>query len=256
MGDRGRLMPVLNAPGAVQMAIDRWLLAQQAQGQSPPVLRFYTWSEPTISLGFHQRRYPVAWDQLQWGDRPVPLVRRPTGGRAVLHGGDLSYAVVMADGGDRRGAYCRICRALIAGWWALGVGLRFGTGRSRGIHDQANCFALATDADLVLDTSGDKLIGSAQVWHKQTVLQHGSMVLHPDRALHQTVFGTVPPAIALPPVTPTEIITALSAAASEQWGLDWQVEPLSDREWAAIHAQEPAMAWQHSIAPGPTTVNP
>jgi lipoate-protein ligase A len=256
MGDRWRLIPVLDAPGGVQMAIDRWLFEQQAHGAIPPTLRFYTWSEPTISLGFHQRRYPAAWDALQWGDRPVPLVRRPTGGRAVLHGGDLSYAVVSAQLGSRRDAYCHICRFLIAGWRDLGVALRFGQGRSTGLRDQANCFALATDADLVVETSGHKLIGSAQVWQRQTVLQHGSMALMPDRALHETVFGLVPPAIALPPVTQTDIISALSAAAAAQLGAEWVVEPLSDREWAAIQAWEPTLRLDASISPGSATANP
>ncbi|HEY9649888.1 MAG TPA: lipoate--protein ligase family protein, partial [Coleofasciculaceae cyanobacterium] len=78
------------------MAIDQWLLEQHRIGNHPPVVRFYTWASPTISLGYHQRRWPVFWQQLTWQGIPLDLVRRPTGGRAVLHQGDLTYMVVTS----------------------------------------------------------------------------------------------------------------------------------------------------------------
>ena len=67
------------------MAIDRWLLQQHRAGKMPSTLRFYTWSPAAISLGYHQRDYPSFWEQLTWKGQPLDMVRRPTGGRAVLH---------------------------------------------------------------------------------------------------------------------------------------------------------------------------
>jgi len=236
---RWRSIPLLNAPGVVQMAIDRWLFEQHDRGLMPPVLRFYTWSEPTISLGFHQRRYPEAWDRLTWRGTPVPLVRRPTGGRAVLHGGDLTYAVIGSELGGRREAYCRLCQFLVAGWRSLGLPLQFGQARSTELRTQANCFALATGADLVYsgdEASIDKFIGSAQYWHGSTVLQHGSMAIAPDRDLYQAVFGREPPRLPVPPLPLPQIVEALTAAAGATLNIDLETQPLSDREWADIQA--------------------
>jgi lipoate---protein ligase len=170
------------------MALDQWLFEQCASGQHPPVLRFYTWSPPAISLGKNQHRWPQHWQQLVWQQQPVALVRRPSGGRAVLHQGDLTYLLVVDQSGNRRQAYRSLCEFLIQGWQALGVTLDFG-GAGRGYLEQPNCFAIATDADLVRP-EGTKLIGSAQAWRGTTVLQHGSMRLQPDLELYAQVFGT------------------------------------------------------------------
>jgi len=77
----------MEAPGRIQMAIDHWLLEQHKLGLLPSTLRFYTWSPPAISLGYHQSNWPEYWQQLTWQGAPLQLVRRPTGGRAVLHQG-------------------------------------------------------------------------------------------------------------------------------------------------------------------------
>ena len=189
-----RLIPLLAASGTHQMAIDRWLLDQHYRGHHPPTLRFYTWSPIAISLGYHQQQWPIAWETLTWQGQAVDLVRRPTGGRAVLHQGDLTYAVVVGshdlrcdDNRDRCQAYCYLCEFLIRGWQTLGVELAYGTA-GRGYHQHTNCFDLATAADLVL-ANGHKFIGSAQLRRGQSLLQHGSIRLNPDPALWTTVFG-------------------------------------------------------------------
>ncbi|MGB8701903.1 MAG: lipoate--protein ligase family protein, partial [Thermosynechococcaceae cyanobacterium] len=183
-----RLIPLHSGPGQVQMAIDQWLFDQCRLGLHMPVLRFYTWSPAAISLGHHQREWPAAWEDLTWQGKPFDLVRRPTGGRAVLHAGDLTYSIVLPNqSGHRRQTYEAICGFLIRGWRSLGVTLEFGTA-GRGYHRQANCFASATAADLV-GVQGEKFIGSAQLWQGQTVLQHGSMQLQTDPDLWNQVFG-------------------------------------------------------------------
>lgn len=212
------------------MALDCWLLHQHA-----PALRFYTWSPPAVSLGYHQQRWPEHWQHLSWQGHPVDLVRRPTGGRAVLHQGDLTYAIALCGlPPNRMQTYQKICEFLIQGWRSLGVELHYGTAQ-RGYQQQTNCFALATGADLVL-ADGTKFIGSAQVWRQGTVLQHGSIRLAPDPALFTQVFGTE---LELPQDLPaaasvSTIITALSEAACQCFEVDLQVQPLTSVEWQAV----------------------
>lgn len=227
-----RLIPLLAASGTIQMAIDRWLLQQHRQGKHPPTLRFYTWSPPAISLGYHQRRYPPDWHQLQWQGTPLDIVRRPSGGRAVLHQGDLTYmAVTSGLPGSRVEVYQRICQFLIDGWQALGVELHYGSAGG-GYIRQPNCFATATPADLV-DRQGHKFIGSAQLRQGNAILQHGSMGLFPDPSLWTRVFpGTAPPQRREERVR--EAVTALTAAASQCFGVELVRQPLSEREWEAI----------------------
>lgn len=221
--------------GQMQMAIDRWLLQQHILGQIPPILRFYTWSNPTISLGYHQQHYPDRWQSLVWHDRPVDIVKRPTGGRGVLHQGDLTYALIGSGFvGKRVAVYQQICQFLIDGWRSIGIDLSYGTAGSGYIHNP-NCFGTATSADLIC-ADGYKLIGSAQLIKSSAILQHGSMRINPDVELFELVFGET---ISLPPKTIMEltidrIIDALTDAAQTHFQVNFDVRPLSDREWSQI----------------------
>lgn len=233
-----RLIPLLNASGKVQMAIDRWLLEQHQSGH-PPALRFYTWSPAAISLGYHQHKYPEHWQHLVWQGEKVDLVRRPTGGRAVLHQGDLTYAVVTSElVGTRVQVYEKICEFLIQGWRSLNVQLHYGTA-GRGYIHNPNCFGTATGADLVLP-DGTKFIGSAQLRRGGAILQHGSIRLQPDTELFAEVFGTESFTPVQLPHKPhiEKIIAALIAAAEDCFDMHLEVQPLSPSEWEAILAQQ------------------
>jgi lipoate-protein ligase A len=230
-----RLLPFFEASGVQQMAIDRWLLRQHREGNSPPILRFYTWLPAAISLGYHQRNYPDFWRNLIWQGKPLDIVRRPTGGRAVLHQGDLTYSVVTSGiKGKQIQVYAKICQFLLEGWRSLGVELHYGSG-GRGYIRQPNCFGMTTAADLV-DACGNKLIGSAQLRQGDGVLQHGSIQLSPDPQLFYQVFGEFPP----PAFTGMEsglrekAIAALTEAASSCFNAEFVVQPLSASEWQAI----------------------
>ena len=224
------------------MAIDQWLLEQHQAGKHPPALRFYTWESPTISLGYHQRRWSQSWQQLTWQEKPIHLVRRPTGGRAVLHQGDLTYMVVMSGlTGKRLDAYQAICEFLIQGWRSLGIELHYGSA-GRGYIHNPNCFGTATGADLV-SAENYKLIGSAQLRRGNAILQHGSMRLEPDSQLFKQVFGeeALPP-IHLPiaqrgDVLIQTVVDALANAAAACFGVQLVKKPLLDQEWQAILAQ-------------------
>lgn len=237
-----RLIPLLQAPGSVQMALDQWLLEQHRLGLHPPTLRFYTWFPPAISLGYHQRAWPRFWQELVWDDTPVELVRRPTGGRAVLHQGDLTYMVVTSGlPGTRMASYRYLCEFLIRGWRSLGLTLHSGRVRQE-YANNPNCFGIATGADLVLP-NGAKFIGSAQLRRGKAILQHGSMRLNPDLELLSRVFPTAGPLqspfcpIQLEQPSFDRITEALVAAARDCFGVRFVNQPLSESEWQTILAQ-------------------
>jgi lipoate---protein ligase len=236
-----RLIPPIETTGQMQMSIDRWLLQQHILGQIPPTLRFYTWLHPTISLGYHQRYYPEHWQSLVWHDRPIDLVKRPTGGRGVLHQGDLTYAFIGSGFvGKRAEVYQQICQFLIDGWRSIGIDLQYGRAGTGYIHNP-NCFGSATSADLVC-ADGYKLIGSAQLIKSGAILQHGSMRFNPDLELFEKVFGesinSLPSAISQ--LTINQIIDALTQAALQHFQVEFEIEPLSDREWSQIHCESQA----------------
>ncbi|WP_010476880.1 lipoate--protein ligase family protein [Acaryochloris sp. CCMEE 5410] len=217
------------------MAIDQWLFDQCYHGNHPPTLRFYTWTPVAISLGRNQLTWPSHWQDLTWQGNPIELVRRPTGGRAVLHEGDLTYAISLPHPHrNRRQAYEDLCQFLIQGWQELGYSLRFGEPRRNYTH-KANCFATATNADLVLG-NGYKLIGSAQAWQGQTVLQHGSMRINPSPELTEQVFGqTIPEKDnTLHQIPEAVIISSLIAAAKTCFEATITCESLSPKELEAI----------------------
>lgn len=228
-----RLIPLLEASGVTQMAIDKWLLEQHLLG-SPPVLRFYTWAPSAISLGYHQHKYPEHWQNITWKGQKLDLVKRPTGGRAVLHQGDLTYAVITSGlNGTRMQAYQKICEFLIAGWKQLGVDLHYGTA-GRGYIHNPNCFGTATSADLVTN-DGYKLIGSAQLRKGNAILQHGAIQLQPDINLFSDVFGEESRFGQLSLNFDVEtIINALVNAASNCFHTQFDIQPLSDSEMHQI----------------------
>lgn len=200
-----QLLPSLGLAGAWQMAIDAWMLEQRR-----PMLRLYHWRRPTLSLGHHQRRIEPHWLALARSGA-IDLVRRPTGGRAVLHGGDLTYALVWPQaGGSREQVYRQACGWLQQAFAALGQPLQFG--RQAASTQPSSCFALSTAADLV-HGDGSKRIGSAQLWRHGCLLQHGSIQVEPPAALWQQLFGASPPPLAPLPLAGQELEAALIESA-------------------------------------------
>ncbi|MBD1845798.1 lipoate--protein ligase family protein [Cyanobacteria bacterium FACHB-63] len=227
-----RLIPIIQAPGQLQMAIDTWLLEQHRLHRHPPTLRFYTWSPAAISLGYHQRHYPDGWKTLTWNGGAIDLVRRPSGGRAVLHQGDLTYAVITSGLGQKRmQAYQAICEFLIEGWKRLGIQLQYGDA-GRGYIHNPNCFGTATSADLTT-LDGIKLIGSAQLRRDDAILQHGSMQIQTDMELFEQVFGQPLTLLELTASIET-IADTLVNAARDCFEIDFAIQPLTELEWHEI----------------------
>ena len=224
-----RLVPTQIRSGSEQMALDTLLLEQScSDGSDALILRFYQWSRPTLSLGRHQGPPTHQWRQLAIsGD--LDLVRRPSGGGAVLHAGGLTYALIWADPPrQRRQAYAQVNKCLQEGLQALGLELRPGINATERIV--ADCFAQSTTADLV-DSGGCKRIGSAQFWKRGHLLQHGEIPLDPPQGLWEAVFETPPPCWT--PSTPSAASLELALKQSFQTlnpGLNWRDEDLSQEE--------------------------
>ena len=223
------------------MAIDDWLLDELAQGRGGPVLRLYRWSRPTLSLGWHQRSL-----QPHWADLPVEqgieLVRRPSGGRAVLHAGCLTYALLWPDPpASRPLAYRQACAWLREAFRELGQPLHPGTAAASG--QRSSCFATSTAADLV-HADGAKRVGSAQLWRRGRLLQHGSLLLDPPEALWRQVFGQPPPVLAPMPLLDQELeALLLRSAATHLAGGELICGPLESRELAEIEARRARYRW-------------
>jgi lipoate-protein ligase A len=200
-----QLLPTLELAGAWQMAIDAWMLEQRR-----PMLRLYRWRRATLSLGHHQRRIEPQWLALARSGA-IDLVRRPSGGRAVLHGGDLTYALVWPEAaGNREQVYRQACGWLQQAFAAFGQPLQFG--RQAASSQSSSCFGLSTAADLV-HPDGSKRIGSAQLWRQGCLLQHGSIQLEPPAALWQQLFGVAAPRLPPLPLAGQELEIALIESA-------------------------------------------
>lgn len=170
------------------MALDEALMrfARDANGW---VLRVYSWRSPTLSFGRNQRALG-SYDPARLAERAIDVVRRPTGGRAILHHREVTYAVAgsMDNAGDLGESYARINRLLIAGLRALGVGgvavVDKRIGRGDDDAETANpgflpCFHHPSVGEITLD--GRKLVGSAQWRSDGALLQHGSILVEDDQ---------------------------------------------------------------------------
>jgi len=161
------------------MAIDRALLALHANGKSPPTLRLYQWRPPAVSLGYFQKRHDLDLEACR--RLGYEVVRRPTGGKAVLHLDDLTYAVIAGTGEGMpsavTAAYHLIAQGLLHAFRLLGIEAKMGRERDDP-HRTDICFLRCARGSIV--HRGKKLVGSAQTWHGSSLLQHGSIIVRPQ----------------------------------------------------------------------------
>ncbi len=179
-----RLVRTEPSHGAWNMAVDEAILEAVGRRQALPTLRLYAWSPPCLSLGFAQPVKDVDQDALArsgW-----ELVRRPTGGRAILHTDELTYAVIAPPdeprvAGSVLESYCRLAGALVNALQRLGLPAQadkeypLPQGAKTG---EPICFEVPSNYEITV--SGKKLVGSAQARRKEGVLQHGSLPLYGD----------------------------------------------------------------------------
>jgi len=177
--------------GAWNMALDRAIQLEHAAGRSPATLRLYGWARPTVTLGRFQAIESVDVDECR--AEGIGIARRFTGGRGVLHDDEVTYSVVagLREGLPRgtTGSYRYLCQALVDAYRGLGVDADLTT-RPRGSRSSGACYLHATHADVSFGAL--KLSGSAQVWYRETVLQHGSFVMTRDVPREARVFQLTP----------------------------------------------------------------
>jgi lipoate-protein ligase A len=168
--------------GAANMAIDQAIAEACAAGESLPTLRFYQWKPPSVSLGRHQPYAEI--DHAGVAAAGYEVVRRPTGGRAILHTDEFTYSVAAPQTearltGGVMEAYLNISNALLAGLLRLGVKAEKAPASVRvGSDVSAACFEVPSAYEITAD--GRKLMGSAQSRRAGYVLQHGSLPLVGD----------------------------------------------------------------------------
>jgi lipoate-protein ligase A len=180
-GSHWRLLITPPSSGAENMALDEALM-DRARRTGVWLLRVYSWVKPTISIGRNQTargRYYL--DRI--ADRGIDVVRRPTGGRAILHHREVTYSVTapVSDAGDLRESYLRINRLLVAALDTIGVcATPAAPTRRASTPGVAPCFDEPSVGELTVE--GRKLAGSAQWRADGALLQHGSILVQDDQS--------------------------------------------------------------------------
>jgi lipoate-protein ligase A len=250
---------------ALNMAIDEAILIHHLRDEVPPTLRVFRWKQAAISLGRFQN-VEREIEQERCLERGVALVRRPTGGRAVYHQDEFTYSIVI---GKRDGvpagivaAYAYLSQGLLAALRLLGVRAEISDERVKK-HPSAACFASSTQADLT--SGGFKLVGSAQVWKEDVLLQQGSLPLE-DRAsdffdlLHYADDETRQQALAMyhtqttplhtfaPSASWDDVARAFRQGFNEILGHEFVEDELSTSEWEMarqlVHDKYNQIAWR------------
>src|SRR5436190_14291663 len=175
-----RLLFVAPRPGAENMARDSALQARAAR-TGETVFSVYSWSRPTLSFGRNQPAVGL-YDLKKIRDAGIDIVRRPTGGRAILHRREVTYSVTAPiDAGSLRETYARINRILQMGLHQLGVCVQAAAPADRAeVPSVRPCFEAPGEGELVAD--GAKLVGSAQWRENGALLQHGSILVDDDQS--------------------------------------------------------------------------
>lgn len=194
MSEQWRLLPLAIAGPAANMACDEAIMTAHRDGLVPPTLRFYAWDPPTLSLGYGQS-FAREVDAQACATNGVACVRRPTGGRAVLHHRELTYSVVIAEAlfpGGILPTYLRLSGGLVRGLARHGVTADLTAPGLTEHAATAACFDAPSAYELTVN--GRKLVGSAQVRHDGVLLQHGSILTDFDADLLAAVLRVGDPA--------------------------------------------------------------
>ncbi|XXM73772.1 lipoate--protein ligase family protein [Lysinibacillus sphaericus] len=180
--DSGNCSPSFN------MALDEALLDWHSEGKIPPTIRFYGWDPATLSVGYFQKvEKEINMDAVK--EHGLGFVRRPTGGRGVLHDKELTYSVIVSEEHPEMPktvteAYRVISEGILKGFQALGLEAYFAVPKTaeerEGLKNprSAVCFDAPSWYELVVE--GRKVAGSAQTRQKGVILQHGSILLDLD----------------------------------------------------------------------------
>jgi len=189
------IISTIKASGITQMSLDLYFLNRTIFDENILfTLRFYLWQGNWISVGYHQKDLPNHWIRLS-EEGIIRIIKRPSGGGAVLHSGGITYALTFKKPTYRKFSYQVVNNWLINYFSSLDIHLKYGTIKKSTI--QENCFSTSYTSDLI-DQNGIKRVGSAQYWKKGSFLQHGEIQLNPPKELWSRIFEMeAPPSIKL-----------------------------------------------------------
>lgn len=217
--------------GAENMARDAALM-DRARATGEAMFTAYSWARPTLSLGRNQLA-GGRYNRDAIVAAGVDVVRRPTGGRALLHDHEVTYSVTapVPESASLRDSYERINRILIDGLRRLGVSVREShSGLPTPLPGEIPCFAEPAEGELVTDSG--KLVGSAQIREDGALLQHGSILIQDDQHLISS-FLTSPRA---------DLEPAAAATLNQALGRSPSVEEVAASLFAAVRSLEDADA--------------
>lgn len=251
--EQWRFLDTGQGPPAWNMAVDEAMLSAHARGLVPPTVRFYGWDPPTLSIGYFQRAEEDV-DIQRLRRRGLGFVRRPTGGRAVLHHRELTYSVVVSETHPLMPrtvveSYRVISNGLAEGFRRLGLTAhmvpRNGRRPTEPSFGSAACFESPSWYELVVE--GRKIAGSAQLRQNGAILQHGSILQELDvellldvlrfpseearDAMRKALWEKAVPIHRLrAPVTREEMVAAFKAGFEEALGIRLVEGKLTEEE--------------------------
>jgi lipoate-protein ligase A len=268
-----RILRTPAANGAWNMAVDEAILESVQQDAAMPTLRLYAWQPACLSLGYAQPYRDANIEGL--AQNGWQIVRRPTGGRAILHTDELTYSVIAPldeprVAGGVLESYRRLSQALVAALRRLGLPAQ--ADREYALPQDAQvsgpvCFEVPSNYEITVE--GKKLIGSAQARRKEGVLQHGSLPLYGDltritralrfydetsrqRAAQRLLAHAANAEMLGVRLTWEQSAEAFEAAFSETLNLNLLVQPLSPREeqraQELVDEKYGSQAWTQHIA--------
>ncbi|MEO5588793.1 MAG: hypothetical protein ABIS03_04335 [Gemmatimonadaceae bacterium] len=225
-----RLLSARPGDGATNMARDAALM-DRARQTGETVFSVYSWKRPTLSFGRNQQALG-RYNQTAIDNANLDVVRRPTGGRALLHDHEITYSVTAPIGSEEslRESYRRINRVLLYALRSLGVDAS--ESRAPVAHlppGTAPCFAEAAEGELVV--RGAKLVGSAQFRESGALLQHGSILLRDDQVFIKSLL-----------VAPDEPNFDRAATLTESMGRQPALTEVTDALFGAVVALEDSSA--------------
>jgi lipoate-protein ligase A len=178
--------------GHLNMATDRAILTACGEGKAPPTLRLYGWAEPTLTVGYAQNRGRDV-DLTRCRELGIPVVQRPTGGRALLHDKELTYSLAAPIPhphfpANLRDSFCVVSKALLLSLNALGIHDAKLTQPEKVSSNgrSPSCFSTLNHHEITIENK--KLIGSAQRRTSRSFLQQGSVWIDCDRELMNSLF--------------------------------------------------------------------
>jgi lipoate-protein ligase A len=222
----GRLIIEGARLGADNMAIDEMLLRRGSVSQAP-TLRFYSWEQPTLSLGYFQ---PKGLRDQHAPSTSLPLVRRTTGGGAIVHDCELTYSLVIPIS-DRltdqhRDHYRAVHRSVIATLREFGIEASLSEGEKARQDAPFLCFERRAEGDVVVGQH--KVLGSAQRRHANALLQHGSLLLK------SSPFAPSLPGIeelAKKTIDSDDLVAHLQNGIKNTVNEAWDLRPIAEHEW-------------------------